>query len=200
MRRPAPMSTPSQAPQACDKTGLAAIRMPPCAVLRFVAAYSRSSSFRAHEDAHMKNTRESAVPLVPYVVPSVCLCSSSSLSSSSPLLEPKFQASTETDVAQRRRGGATLPAYQGVSRSNACERGDLLMSLTEIDLSLAISTARRLTATAYSKPGLRWLDVKGDWLSAKRRRPRPLQPRCRTFGCSLPDLHAGLHQVATAFL
>ena len=39
MRRPAPMSTPSQAPQACDKTGLAAIRMPPCAVLRFVAAY-----------------------------------------------------------------------------------------------------------------------------------------------------------------
>ena len=87
--------------------------------------------------------------------------------------------------------GGSLVSWQGPSY----ERGDRIMSLAVIELSLARSMARRLTAAAYHEPGLLLDLVKGEWLTARRPR-RPLQPRCCTFGCTLPDLHAGLHQVA----
>ena len=137
------------------------------------------------------------------------LCWSPSLSRSSPESDAAILGRNSVDAwnetALRRRASLTeaetrvdkLPAYQGSSCSDACERGDRLVSLMEIDLSLARSMARRLTAAAYHTPGLRLDLVKGEWLKAHRR--RPLQPRCRTFGCTLPDLHAGLHQVATPF-
>ena len=133
------------------------------------------------------------------------LCWSPSLSRSSPESDAAILGRHSVDAwnetALRRRASLTeaetrvdkLPAYQGSSCSDACERGDRLVSLMEIDLSLARSMARRLTAAAYHTPGLRLDLVKGEWLKAHRR--RPLQPRCRTFGCTLPDLHAGLHQV-----
>merc|ERR1712166_670521 len=107
------------------------------------------------------------------------LCSSPSLNRSpepdAAIVEPDFQANSVdawNETALRRR-----------------------MSLADIELSLARSMARRLTAAAYNEPGLRLDLVKGEWLTAHRR--RPLQPRCRTFGCTLRDLHAGLHQVAS---
>ena len=98
-------------------------------------------------------------------------------------LGPKFQVST-------------VPAYQGSSCTGACERGDRLVSVAEVELALARTTACRMTAAAFHEPGVRLELAKGEWLSAPRRRRQ--QPRCRTFGCSLPDLHAGLHQVAQA--
>ena len=138
------------------------------------------------------------------------LCWSPSLSRSSPESDAAILGRNSVDAwnetALRRRASLTeaetrvdkLPAYQGSSCSDACERGDRLVSVMEIELSLARSMARRLTAAAYHTPGLRLDLVKGEWLKAQGRR-RPLQPRCRTFGCTLPDLHAGLHQVATPF-
>ena len=138
------------------------------------------------------------------------LCSSPSLipEPDAAIIEPEFQANAVdawNETALRRRRSLAeadtradkLPAYQGPSCSDASERGDRLMSLMEIELSLARSMARRITAAAYNEPGLRLDLVKGEWLTAHRR--RPLQPRCRTFGCTLRDLHAGLHQVATPF-
>ena len=89
-----------------------------------------------------------------------------------------------------------MPAYQGSCCTDACERGDQLLSLAEVELELARTTACRITAAAFHEPGVRLDLVKGEWLSVPR--PRRQQPRCRTFGCSLPDLHAGLHQVARA--
>merc|ERR1711935_548186 len=139
------------------------------------------------------------------------LCWSPSLSrapeSDAAILGAEFQADSVdawNETALRRRASLTeaetrvdkLPAYLGSSCSDACERGDRLVSVMEIELSLARSMARRLTAAAYHTPGLRLDPVKGEWLKALSRR-RPLQPRCRTFGCGLPDLHAGLHQVAS---
>ena len=117
--------------------------------------------------------------------------------------EPEFQAAsvdTWNEAALRRRAALAevetradkLPTYQG-SCSDPYERGDRLIAIADIELELARSMARRLSAAAYHKPGPRLDVVKGEWLTAHRR--RPLQPRCRTFGCTLPDLHAGLHQV-----
>eukprot|EP00321_Phaeocystis_globosa_P012936 CAMPEP_0118823608 /NCGR_PEP_ID=MMETSP1162-20130426/10028_1 /TAXON_ID=33656 /ORGANISM="Phaeocystis Sp, Strain CCMP2710" /LENGTH=191 /DNA_ID=CAMNT_0006754221 /DNA_START=81 /DNA_END=656 /DNA_ORIENTATION=+ len=119
--------------------------------------------------------------------------------------EPEFQAAsvdTWNEAALRRRAALAevetradnLPTYQG-SCSDPYERGDRLIAIADIELELARSMARRLSAAAYHKPGPRLDVVKGEWLTAHRR--RPLQPRCRTFGCTLPDLHAGLHQVAS---
>jgi len=146
---------------------------------------------------------------------------SPSLSRSSPeldasILKPEYQADSVdawNEKVLRRRAALSeaetrvdkLPAYQGPCSERggslvswqgpSYERGDRIMSLAVIELSLARSMARRLTAAAYHEPGLLLDLVKGEWLTARRPR-RPLQPRCCTFGCTLPDLHAGLHQVA----
>ena len=117
--------------------------------------------------------------------------------------EPEFQAASVdawNEAALRRRAALAevetradkLPTYQGPC-FDPYERGDRLIAIADIELELARSMARRLSAAAYHKPGPRLDLVKGEWLTAHRR--RPLQPRCRTFGCTLPDLHAGLHQV-----
>ena len=134
-----------------------------------------------HDVASYLRTNESSSPSSPNELPE----SHATIPNSR-----EFQACSEV---QKQRGGATLPAYQGLC-ADACERGDVLMSRAEVELTLCISTAFRLTAAAFHKPGVRLDLAKGKWLSVPRR--RPLQPRCRTFGCSLPDLHAGLHQVA----
>lgn len=117
--------------------------------------------------------------------------------------EPEFQVASVNawnEAALRRRAALAevetradkLPTYQGPC-SDPHERGDRLIAIADIELSLARSTASRLSAAAYHKPASPLDLVKGEWLTAHRR--RPLQPRCRTFGCTLPDLHAGLHQV-----
>ena len=117
--------------------------------------------------------------------------------------EPEFQAASVdawNEAALRRRAALAevetradnLPTYHG-SCSAPYARGDRLIAIADIELELARSMARRLSAAAYHKPAPRLDLVKGEWLTAHRR--RPLQPRCRTFGCPLPDLHAGLHQV-----
>ena len=120
----------------------------------------------------------------------LCL-SSPNLGPSSPYRLPESDAAirlgTNFQVSK-------VPAYEGSSCTDTCKRGDQLVSLAEVKLSLARSTACRITAAALHKPGVRLDLVKGEWLSVPRRRRK--QPRCRTFGCSLPDLHAGLHQVA----
>ena len=158
--------------------------------------------------------RAGAVAIMKTQPQSSDLCWSPSLSrppeSDAAILGPEFQADPVDawdETALRRRASLTeaetrvdkLPAYLGSSCSDACERGDRLVSVMEIELSLARSMARRLTAAAYHTPGLRLDLVKGEWLKALSRRRRPLQPRCRTFGCGLPDLHAGLHQVVALF-
>ena len=132
------------------------------------------------------------------------MCSSRSSPELEAILdEPEFQAAsvdTWNEAALRRHAALAevetradkLPTYQG-SCSDSYERGDRLIAIADIELELARSMARRLSAAAYHKPGPRLDVVKGEWLTAHRR--RPLQPRCRTFGCTLPDLHAGLHQV-----
>ena len=132
------------------------------------------------------------------------MCSSRSSPALEAILdEPEFQAASVdawNEAALRRRAALAevetradnLPTYQG-SCSDPYERGDRLIAIADIELELARSMARRLSAAAYHKPGPRLDLVKGEWLTAHRR--RPLQPRCRTFGCTLPDLHAGLHQV-----
>ena len=107
-------------------------------------------------------------------------------------LKPEYQADSVdawNEKVLRRRAALSeaetrvdkLPAYQGPSCSE-CERSDRLVSLMEIELSLARSMARCLTAAAYHKPGLRLDLVKGGWLKAHRR--RPLQPLlAATFYC-----------------
>ena len=133
----------------------------------------------------------------------VCSSRSSSELDAAILDEPEFQAASVdawNEAALRRRAALAevetradnLPTYQG-SCSDPYERGDRLIAIADIELELARSMARRLSAAAYHKPAPRLDLVKGEWLTAHRR--RPLQPRCRTFGCTLPDLHAGLHQV-----
>ena len=133
----------------------------------------------------------------------VCSSRSSPELDAAILDEPEFQAASVdawNEAALRRRAALAevetradnLPTYQG-SCSDPYERGDRLIAIADIELELARSMARRLSAAAYHKPGPRLDVVKGEWLTAHRR--RPLQPRCRTFGCTLPDLHAGLHQV-----
>merc|ERR1712154_277710 len=85
--------------------------------------------------------------------------------------------------------------YQGRHCADACERGDLLMSLAEVEVALTRSAPHpcEFDLAIDHEPGVRLCLEKRAWLSAARR--RTLQPRCSTFGCSLPDLHAGLHQV-----
>ena len=133
----------------------------------------------------------------------VCSSRSSPELDAAILDEPEFQAASVdawNEAALRRRAALAevetradnLPTYQG-SCSDPYERGDRLIAIADIELELARSMARRLSAAAYHKPAPRLDLVKGEWLTAHRR--RPLQPRCRTFGCTLPDLHAGLHQV-----
>ena len=143
--------------------------------------------------------RELAV-CVPYVKPSVDSHARSDLCSSPPILSPQSSYQPPQPDAAIRLGPkfqvSTVPAYQGPSCTDACERGDQLLSLAEVELALARTTACRITAAAFHEPGVRLDLVKGEWLAAPRRRRQ--QPRCSTFGCSLPDLHAGLHQVARA--
>ena len=139
---------------------------------------------------------------VPYVVPSVDSHARSDLRLSPPILSPQSPYRPPQPDATIRLGPkfqvSTVPAYQGPSCTDACERGDQLLSLAEVELALARTTACRITAAAFHEPGVRLDLVKGEWLAAPRRRRQ--QPRCSTFGCSLPDLHAGLHQVARATL
>ena len=145
--------------------------------------------------------RELAV-CVPYVKPSVDSQARSDLCLSPPILSPQSSYQPPQPDAAIRLGPkfqvSTVPAYQGPSCTDACERGDQLLSLAEVELALARTTACRITAAAFHEPGVRLDLVKGEWLAAPRRRRQ--QPRCSTFGCSLPDLHAGLHQVARATL
>ena len=139
---------------------------------------------------------------VPHVVPSVDSHARSDLRLSPPILSPQSPYRSPQPDATIRLGPkfqvSTVPAYQGPSCTDACERGDQLLSLAEVELALARTTACRITAAAFHEPGVRLDLVKGEWLAAPRRRRQ--QPRCSTFGCSLPDLHAGLHQVARATL
>ena len=137
---------------------------------------------------------------VPVVAPSVDPNARSDLCLSPPILSPPSPRRPPEPDATIRLGPkfqvSTMPAYQGSCCTDACERGDQLLSLAEVELALARTTACRITAAAFHEPGVRLDLVKGEWLSVPRRRRQ--QPRCRTFGCSLPDLHAGLHQVARA--
>ena len=137
---------------------------------------------------------------VPVVAPSVDPNAPSDLCLSPPILSPPSPRRPPEPGATIRLGTkfqvSTMPAYQGSCCTEACERGDQLLSLAEVELALARTTACRITAAAFHEPGVRLDLVKGEWLSVPRRRRQ--QPRCRTFGCSLPDLHAGLHQVARA--
>ena len=139
---------------------------------------------------------------VPYVVPSVDSHARSDLRLSPPILSPQSPYRPPQPDATIRLGPefqvSTVPTYQGPFCTDACERGDQLLSLAEVELALARTTACRITAAAFHEPGVRLDLVKGEWLAAPRRRRQ--QPRCSTFGCSLPDLHAGLHQVARATL
>ena len=145
--------------------------------------------------------RELAV-CVPYVQPSVDSHARSDLCLSPPILSPQSSYQPPQPDAAIRLGPkfqvSTVPAYQGPSCTDASERGDQLLSLAEVELALARTTACRITAAAFHEPGVRLDLVKGEWLAVPRRRRQ--QPRCSTFGCSLPDLHAGLHQVARATL
>ena len=137
---------------------------------------------------------------VPAVAPSVDPHARSDPCLSPPILSPPSPCRPPEPDAAIRLGTklqvSIVPAYLGSSCTDACERGDQLLSLAEVELELARTTACRITAAAFHEPGVRLDLVKGEWLSVPR--PRRQQPRCRTFGCSLPDLHAGLHQVARA--
>ena len=159
----------------------------------------RVASLLQTEQSMKARARELAV-CVPYVKPSVDSHARSDLCSSPPILSPQSSYQPPQPDAAIRLGPkfqvSTVPAYQGPSCTDACERGDQLLSLAEVELALARTTASRITAAAFHEPGVRLDLVKGEWLAAPRRRRQ--QPRCSTFGCSLPDLHAGLHQVARA--
>ena len=159
----------------------------------------RVASLLQTEQSMKARARELAV-CVPYVKPSVDSHARSDLCSSPPILSPQSSYQPPQPDAAIRLGPkfqvSTVPAYQGPSCTDACERGDQLLSLAEVELALARTTACRITAAAFHEPGVRLDLVKGEWLAAPRRRRQ--QPRCSTFGCSLPDLHAGLHQVARA--
>ena len=171
--------------------------------VRVVAAFipSPSPSLLQTEQSMKARARELAV-CVPYVKPSVDSHARSDLCLSPPILSPQSSYQPPQPDAAIRLGPkfqvSTVPAYQGPSCTDACERGDQLLSLAEVELALARTTACRITAAAFHEPGVRLDLVKGEWLAAPRRRRQ--QPRCSTFGCSLPDLHAGLHQVARATL
>ena len=160
-----------------------------------------SRSLLQTEQSMKARARELAV-CVPYVQPSVDSHARSDLCLSPPILSPQSSYQPPQPDAAIRLGPkfqvSTVPAYQGPSCTDACERGDQLLSLAEVELALARATACRITAAAFHEPGVRLDLVKGEWLAAPRRRRQ--QPRCSTFGCSLPDLHAGLHQVARATL
>ena len=71
-------------------------------------------------------------------------------------------------------------------------RGGVLMSNLEVERTLAVQTARRLTAAAFQKKGARFgsENIK----SAATPVCSPVRARCGTFGCTLPDRHPGLHQ------
>ena len=157
---------------------------------RACCSLTRSMTARARELAFC----------VPVVAPSVDPNARSDLCLSPPILSPPSPRRPPEPDATIRLGPkfqvSTMPAYQGSCCTDACERGDQLLSLAEVELALARTTACRITAAAFHEPGVRLDLVKGEWLSVPRRRRQ--QPRCRTFGCSLPDLHAGLHQVARA--
>ena len=161
----------------------------------------RVASLLQTEQSMKARARELAV-CVPYVQPSVDSHARSDLCLSPPILSPQSSYQPPQPDAAIRLGPkfqvSTVPAYQGPSCTDACERGDQLLSLAEVELALARTTACRITAAAFHEPGVRLDLVKGEWLAAPRRRRQ--QPRCSTFGCSLPDLHAGLHQVARATL
>ena len=164
-------------------------------------AARRVVSLLQTEQSMKARARELAV-CVPYVQPSVDSHARSDLCLSPPILSPQSSYQPPQPDAAIRLGPkfqvSTVPAYQGPSCTDACERGDQLLSLAEVELALARTTASRITAAALHEPGVRLDLVKGEWLAAPRRRRQ--QPRCSTFGCSLPDLHAGLHQVARATL
>ena len=168
-------------------------------VSRFAA--HRSRSLLQTEQSMKARARELAV-CVPYVKPSVDSHARSDLCLSPPILSPQSSYQPPQPDAAIRLGPkfqvSTVPAYQGPSCTDTCERGDQLLSLAEVELALARTTASRITAAAFHEPGVRLDLVKGEWLAVPRRRRQ--QPRCSTFGCSLPDLHAGLHQVARATL
>ena len=161
----------------------------------------RVASLLQTEQSMKARARELAV-CVPYVKPSVDSHARSDLCLSPPILSPQSSYQPPQPDAAIRLGPkfqvSTVPAYQGPSCTDACERGDQLLSLAEVELALARTTASRITAAALHEPGVRLDLVKGEWLAVPRRRRQ--QPRCSTFGCSLPDLHAGLHQVARATL
>ena len=148
----------------------------------------------------MKASARELALCVPAVVPSVDPHARSDPCLSPPILSPSPPCQPPEPDAAIRLGPkfqvSTVPVYQGSSCTDACERGDRLLSLAEVELALARTTACRITAAAFHEPGVRLDLVKGEWLSVPRRRRQ--QPRCRTFGCSLPDLHAGLHQVPRA--
>lgn len=148
----------------------------------------------------MKASARELALCVPAVVPSVDPHARSDPCLSPPILSPSPPCRPPEPDAAIRLGPkfqvSTVPVYQGSSCTDACERGDRLLSLAEVELALARTTACRITAAAFHEPGVRLDLVKGEWLSVPRRRRQ--QPRCRTFGCSLPDLHAGLHQVPRA--
>ena len=161
----------------------------------------RVASLLQTEQSMKARARELAV-CVPYVKPSVDSHARSDLCLSPPILSPQSSYQPPQPDAAIRLGPkfqvSTVPAYQGPSCTDACERGDQLLTLAEVELALARTTACRITAAAFHEPGVRLDLVKGEWLAVPRRRRQ--QPRCSTFGCSLPDLHAGLHQVARATL
>ena len=186
--------------------GSSPVSSPLCAQVRcrvFILFFTarRVESLLQTEQSMKARARELAV-CVPYVQPSVDSHARSDLCFSPPILSPQSSYQPPQPDAAIRLGPkfqvSTVPAYQGPSCTDACERGDQLLSLAEVELALARTTACRITAAAFHEPGVRLDLVKGEWLAAPRRRRQ--QPRCSTFGCSLPDLHAGLHQVARATL
>ena len=120
--------------------------------------------------------RELAV-CVPYVKPSVDSHARSDLCLSPPILSPQSSYQPPQPDAAIRLGPkfqvSTVPAYQGPSCTDACERGDQLLTLAEVELALARATACRITAAAFHEPGVRLDLVKGEWLAVPRRRRQP---------------------------
>ena len=138
--------------------------------------------------------RELAV-CVPYVQPSVDSHARSDLCLSPPILSPQSSYQPPQPDAAIRLGPkfqvSTVPAYQGPSCTDACERGDQLLSLAEVELALARTTACRITAAAFHEPGVR-LDLVGGF--PQRRPGRVGQPS----GIATPDRNRACHRTPCA--
>ena len=95
-----------------------------------------------------------------------------------------WKASPPASASASRVGDGYQATLPGLGESSS-DRGDVLISIEDIEREMAMDCARRLGEISDCPV-----------LKLARREAKVPRPRCGTWGCTLPDRHAGLHQVS----